>query len=61
MLQCYTGYMSTYSYKDNTTHTDREAGDTGVNHVRKQTACEDEVHTDRVVEALTNEKGRVRQ
>jgi hypothetical protein len=37
-------------------HTDREAGDTGVNHVRKQMAYED-----KVVEALTDTAGRVHQ
>jgi len=42
-------------------HTGRENGDIGVNHVRKDTAYEDEVHTDRVVETSIVKAGRVRK
>ena len=42
-------------------HTVRETGDTGVNHIRKQMAYEDEVHTVSAIEALTDKTGCERQ
>jgi len=58
--------MFTYSYKGNiqTTpirpHAGREKGEIGVNHVRKDTAYEDEVHTDSVVEPFIDKTVRTK-
>jgi hypothetical protein len=53
--------MSTYSYNNNTTPHRQRNGRYWTEIGRKQNACEDAVHTDTIVEALTDKKEQLRQ